>query len=134
RLGRGGRAAHPGVRAGIDESPPGGRGLPVAVDQEEAMNLIFLEAARDELDEAAAYYEKQREGLGEQFAEEVENTLQRILHHPQVWTKLAENTRRCRTNRFPYGVVYQVRGEDIVVVAVMHLRRKPGYWKDRLDS
>jgi plasmid stabilization system protein ParE len=96
------------------------------------MSFYFLEPARDELNEATAYYEAQRVGLGEQFAQEVQNAIQRILDYPEAWARLSKNARCCRINRFPYGVVYTTRGEDILIVAVMHLHRKPGYWKDRL--
>jgi plasmid stabilization system protein ParE len=96
------------------------------------MNYYFLEPAKQELEEVVAYYEQQREGLGEEFALEFKSALQRILNHPLAWTTLSKNIRRCRTNRFPYGIVYNLQGDDIVIVAVMHLHRKPGYWKDRL--
>jgi plasmid stabilization system protein ParE len=46
------------------------------------MSIIFLDPARDELEEATQYYEQQREGLGEEFAQEVESTLERIQSHP----------------------------------------------------
>ena len=98
------------------------------------MNYYFLEPAKEELEEAIAYYEQQREGLGEQFAEEVSKAIERILNHPQAWSQLSANIRRCRTKRFPYGIVYGVRGEDIIIVAVMHLHRKPRYWEDRLGN
>jgi hypothetical protein len=94
----------------------------------------FLEPARDELAEVIAHYEGQRPGLGEEFAQEVENTIRRILNLPGAWTQLAPNIRRCRTNRFPYGLVFTVRGEEVLIIAVMHLHRKPGYWKDRLPE
>jgi hypothetical protein len=45
---------------------------------------------------------------------------------------LSANVWRCRVNRFPYGLVYEVSGEEIVIVAVMHLHRRPGYWRDRV--
>src|SRR5262245_12329984 len=96
------------------------------------MNLIFLEPAEQELKETISYYEHQRDGLGDEFAEEFKSATQRILQLPEAWSQLSENIRRCRLNRFPYGIVYAVRGEDVIIVAVMHLRRKPGYWKDRL--
>lgn len=98
------------------------------------MSTIFLDPARDELEEATQYYEQQKEGLGEEFAREVENALDRIQKHPKAWTPLTDDVRRCRLNRFPYGVVYTVRDDDIIIVAVMHLRRAPGYWADRLES
>jgi plasmid stabilization system protein ParE len=94
----------------------------------------FLEPAREELEEVVSYYEGQRPGLGEEFAREVENTILRILNLPEAWTELAPTIRRCRINRFPYGIVYTVQGEEIIIIAVMHLRRKPGYWKDRLPE
>jgi plasmid stabilization system protein ParE len=97
------------------------------------MIFSFLQPAKDELNEAIAYYEAQREGLGEEFAQEIINTVQRILDHPKAWSNLSGNIRRCRTNPFPYGVVYQIRGDDILIVAIMHLHPRPGYWKDRLE-
>jgi len=45
---------------------------------------------------------------------------------------LGDETRRCQLNRFPYGLVYAVEDDAVVVLAVMFLRRKPGYWRDRL--
>ncbi len=98
------------------------------------MIYSFLEPARDELEAAVNHYEAAREGLGEEFAQEVENTIQKIINLPQAWTRLTPNVRRCRTNRFPYGLVYTVREEEIIIVAVMHLRRRPGYWQDRLPD
>ncbi|HZV33716.1 MAG TPA: type II toxin-antitoxin system RelE/ParE family toxin [Verrucomicrobiae bacterium] len=96
------------------------------------MNFQFLAAARVEFEEAFDYYEAQREGLGEEFAREVYRTIQRITDHPLAWRKLSRKTRRCRTKRFNYGIIYQIRGNEIFIVAVMHLSRKPGYWKSRL--
>jgi len=94
----------------------------------------FLEPAQIEFDEAIAFYNQQRDGLGYEFAAEVRDTINRILTHPETWTKLSKRTRRCRTKRFPYGVIYQIRGDRILIVAVAHLRRKPGYWRDRLRA
>jgi plasmid stabilization system protein ParE len=96
------------------------------------MRFYFLEPAKDELNDAIAYYEAQRDGLGQQFADEVRKSIQRILDHPEAWTQLSRNTRCCRMNRFPFGIVYQARGGEILIVAIMHLHRKPEYWKDRL--
>jgi plasmid stabilization system protein ParE len=96
------------------------------------VNFEFLAAARLELEEAFDYYEAKQTGLGEEFAREVYPSIQRILDHPLAWRKLSRRTRRCRTKRFNYGIIYQVKREHILIVAVMHLSRKPGYWKTRL--
>lgn len=94
----------------------------------------FLEPAQFELEEEVKYFNEQQEGLGYEFAKEVADTISRILKYPEAWSKLSKRTRRCRTRRFPYGVIYQIRADKILVVAVAHLRREPFYWRDRIGS
>ncbi len=96
------------------------------------MKYSFLAPAREEFDEAIDFYNKRRDGLGYEFADEVERAIERILEHPRAWHPLSPRARRCRTRRFPYGVIYQIRENEILIVAIMHLRRRPGYWKDRI--
>jgi plasmid stabilization system protein ParE len=95
------------------------------------LNVRFLVAARDELRETISYYEDVRPGLGTQFRDEIYATIRRIEHHPEAWSRLSTNTRRCRTSRFPYGVIYQVDEDDLIVVAIAHLHREPGYWRSQ---
>jgi len=57
--------------------------------------------------------------------------LERIVQYPDAWTLPSKRTRRCRTNRFPYGVIYQLRSDTLFVVAIMHLSRNPETWKSR---
>ncbi len=96
------------------------------------MKTEILAAAEVDLLDAVAYYNEQSEGLGYEFAAEVKQTLARILQFPDAWHRLSARTQRCRTKRFPYGVVYQLRGDLVLVVAVMHLSRHPDSWKSRL--
>ena len=96
------------------------------------MEIDFLPPAKDELTEAISYYNAQGEGLGYEFAAEMKRTLERIVQYPDAWSQLSNRTRRCRTNRFPYGVIYQIRKKTLLIVAVMHLSREPETWKSRI--
>ena len=98
------------------------------------MKVDFLQTADEEFAEAIAYYNLQSEGLGLEFAAEVKRTLGRILQYPTAWTPLSERTRRCRLIRFPYALLYQIRSDLILVVAVQNLHRHPDSWKSRVKS
>jgi len=98
------------------------------------MRILFLPPAKDEFTEAISYYNDQSEGLGYEFAAEVKRTLERIIQYPAAWHKLSSRTHRCRTNRFPYGIIYRIREETLLIVAVMHLSRQPEAWKLRLKK
>lgn len=92
----------------------------------------FTSAALKELSEAILYYEQRENGLGAAFLDEVETTLERILLNPAAWHQLSSRTRRCRTHRFPYGVMYQTLPDEILITSVMDLRRDPSRWEDLL--
>jgi len=96
------------------------------------MRVEFLQSAEDEFAEAIAYYNEQSEGLGLELAVELKRTIGRILDYPFAWMLLATRTRRCRLNRFPYAVLYQVRDSLILVVAIQNLHKHPESWKSRL--
>jgi hypothetical protein len=98
------------------------------------MKIVFLPPAKAELAEAVSFYNTQSEGLGFDLAAEVKKTLERIVQYPDAWPMLSKRTRRCRTNRFPYAVIYQLRPNTLVVVAIMHLSRNPETWKSRLKK
>jgi ParE-like toxin of type II ParDE toxin-antitoxin system len=96
----------------------------------------FAAAAEWELDDAVNHYNQQRAGLGDEFVAEVGRAVDQVLAHPHAWQVLDADLgiRRCRLNRFPYGLVYRIEGDIAVALAVMYLRREPEYWKDRLKS
>lgn len=94
--------------------------------------LIFDPEAKFEIREAAAYYEAEREGLGKEFLALLEKTTTAIAAHPQRYRKIGGRFRRCLMPRFPYGIIYWNDGDTVFVIAVMHLHRKPGYWKSRI--
>jgi len=62
----------------------------------------------------------------------VKASFERIADFPDAWPPFSERSRRFILNRFPYGVLYQLRGEVALVVAIMHLKRDPKRWAERL--
>ena len=96
------------------------------------MRIRFLEVAQFELDEAIEYYNYEVPGLGEAFLSEVLNALDRIGKYPEAWQPGSKRARRCQTRRFPYGIMYQIREDEILIIAVANLHRKPAYWKNRI--
>jgi hypothetical protein len=95
------------------------------------VKFVFHPEAEAEFFDAIEYYENVEAGLGQDFSLEILATLQNITNYPLAWPVLIDDVRRCLTNRFPFGVVYDVDSNQVRVLAVMHLRRKPYYWKDR---
>ena len=96
------------------------------------MKVQFLEAASYELELAIDYYNQQKPGLGHEFLTEIKYTIKRITNFPEAWHPLSARTRRCLTRRFPYGVIYQIRKDGILIIAISHLHQKPFNWLDRL--
>lgn len=99
------------------------------------MNEIpFIPPAEEEFLDAFARYEAARTGLGEEFLAEVERATRRIAYFPSHGSPYLGATRRIVLRRFPYSLVYKPDPADLVVVAVAHQRRKPGYWVDRVPA
>lgn len=93
-----------------------------------------LRAASEEFAAAVSWYEQQRAGLGAEFFDAIAETTARIQANPGIGAPASEDegTRRVLVSRFPYQVVYRLRAGEIVLVAIAHLKRRPGYWRDRL--
>lgn len=98
------------------------------------MKTRFLTPARKELNQAIAYYNKQRTVLGFRLSDEVRLTLQKIAEYPEASPQLTKTTRHCKVRRFPFSVIYYLRSDELIVVAVMHNRREPNSWKKRLSE
>ena len=97
------------------------------------MKFRFLAPASIELDDAAAFYDAQRVGLGHQFAMAVQDSLSRIARFPESYQPIGRYSRRCLVSGFPYGILYQLRPAEshVLVIAVAHLHRHPDYWQRR---
>ena len=95
------------------------------------MTFTLLNGAKHELFEAASRYEHQRAELGNEFLDEVVQALKRLESHPRSRPRVEGSYRRCLVRRFPYALIYRSKLDVIIVVAVMHLKRRPGYWRRR---
>ena len=95
-------------------------------------DFVFLAEAEDELIQSIRYYEQERPGLGDDFLAEVQDLTLRLLDFPDSGSTIFRDVRRARVSRFPYDLVYQIRQDLLMIIAVMHQRREPGYWKNRL--
>lgn len=98
------------------------------------MTVRFLEIAETELDQAIHWYGAQAPGLGNAFLIEVLSAADRIERFPKAWHPLSEGICRCRLSRFPYALIYTIDNNDILILAVAHLHRRPDYWRDRLKE
>lgn len=97
------------------------------------MPIDFLPEADQEMLEAARYYQSLSSGLGDDYLAEVEHAVQSIALSPRTWPVLEGDFRRRLVKRFPFGVIYRIEPDIIVIIAVAHLRKKPGYWKKRIS-
>ena len=91
-----------------------------------SLRLIFKPLARAEYDEATAWYEPQRPGLGREFFLEVDRALQRAQDNPERFPKIRRQARRIRLRRFSrYNIYFAVKDETFTVLAVFHSSRNP---------
>jgi toxin ParE1/3/4 len=91
----------------------------------------FHPEAEAELGDAASFYEARVEGLGKAFADAVERTILFIRRYPEAGTRVDQFRRRVVVRGFPYSVVYQTQPDAVLILAVAHARRRPGYWRAR---
>jgi hypothetical protein len=95
------------------------------------MNVRVLETVYAELAEAIAHHKKESESLGAEFKRAANLAFDNMIAQPMLSQKFSGEYRRRRTKKFRYGFVYRIGPEELVIVAFMHLRRRPGYWKRR---
>jgi len=95
-------------------------------------SVAFHPEAQNEFVAAAQFYEDRSQGLGLDFSLTVHRTYERLLAHPGSSAPFGRLLRRVLVPKFPYGLLYRVEPDRIYVVAVMHLHRRPGYWRSRL--
>jgi len=93
---------------------------------------IIHPAADAEFAEAVSYYAAIDPQLGIRFYREIERLIFAVCDQPERFFWFNPPARRSLSRLFPYSVVYLEQPDHVWVVAVMHARRKPGYWRERL--
>lgn len=91
----------------------------------------FHPEALDEFESAALYFAERQPGLELRFIANIETTIRRICEAPSAWRVLEGEVRRCLTPVFPYAVLYSIEPDHLLIIAVMHCSREPGYWRQR---
>lgn len=94
-------------------------------------HVRFLSIAKQEMINSAIFYETQAQGLGNDFLDKIDNAVDDISKNPDRWPIINNKIRKRLVQRFPYCILYRIDPEDIVILAVMHLRRRPDYWVER---
>jgi toxin ParE1/3/4 len=98
------------------------------------MTPDFHPFARQELTDAAEFYEARAVGLGCEFLDQMEELVSHLAQFPELGPPDAKGLRTFPARRFPYSVVYQVLGDRLFILAVAHHRRAPNYWAGRAGS
>jgi len=98
------------------------------------MNFRFHPLALEEFEKSAQYYEERQAGLGERFIQSIESAIQVVAENPLAAPELAAPVRTKLARVFPYAILYAPYEDYFLIVAVMHLHQKPGYWQERLDG
>jgi plasmid stabilization system protein ParE len=95
------------------------------------MKYVFHPQALTEYSEAVQYYARRRTELAQALIDAVEDAIYRIKESPTRFPVIDEDIRRCLTRQFPYGIIYTIEPDYLLILAVMHCSQEPGYWKSR---
>jgi hypothetical protein len=94
--------------------------------------LTYLSIAEIELVEALQFYDEQEYGLGKIFLDAVLEAGEKIRRNPELWSYYEKPIRSYRVMPFPYRLLYRELSDRVQIIAVFHLSRLPGSWKNRL--
>jgi plasmid stabilization system protein ParE len=97
-----------------------------------AAERIFALEAEQDIDEAYRWYERQRDGLGEDFLSSVEACLDAVCRMPTRFATFQENYRRALVRRFPYAVFFEYSEGKVIIYGIIHTSRNPDKWRERL--
>ena len=98
------------------------------------MRYEFHPEALEEYRQATLWYAEREPQIALKFVTSVENAVGRIVEAPTRWRLVDEDVRRCLTRIFPFGILYTIEDDFLLIVAVMHFSREPEYWKSRITE
>jgi toxin ParE1/3/4 len=98
------------------------------------VNPVFHPEAALEFEAAVRFYQARGRILGDRFLNEVRGTIRKIIETPERWRMMESGVRRCLLRVFPYSVLYSIEEDSVLIIAVAHAKREPGYWRHRLES
>ena len=96
--------------------------------------LIVRREARSELAEALDWYQSQHPDFGNRFLLAFLEAVNTLVENPYLFQRLDDDIRRVRLKDFPYNLLYFIQEDRVVIVACAHAKRRPGYWRDRLET
>ena len=91
-------------------------------------------AAEKELNDVVAFYEQQQIGLGDRFLNEFERVVTLLTEHPELGARVGQDARFIVLNRFPFRLVYAVEESVVRIIAVAHQKRRPDFWRGRVED
>jgi plasmid stabilization system protein ParE len=94
-------------------------------------HLQLHSEAVDEARAAAQWYGERNSSAADAFLHELDSAIEKIAEAPNTYPRHIAGTRRFFLRRFPFSVVYRETSGGIEVLAIAHVRRKPGYWRKR---
>ena len=95
--------------------------------------IRFLSEATVEYEVAINFYRESRTGIDVDFQDHFERALQIIKDHPQSGSPRRNSNKRLMfVGKYPYQIVYRIDGETILIIAIAHTSRRPGYWRKRI--
>ena len=97
------------------------------------MRYEFHPEALDEYEDSARFYAGCQSGLELRFIDCVESAFRRVSEAPTRWRPFEEDVRRCLVHVFPYAVLYTIEPDYVLIIAIMHCSREPGYWQNRIQ-
>lgn len=95
------------------------------------IHIDFHAAAEAELDAAVSFYESVVTGLGKAFIDDVKNAIELLRNYPNAGTTLGRTLRKLRLKHFPFSLISKYDARRVLILAVAHHSRRPGYWKSR---